>query len=181
MSTLLIIARDRHIGSRVIQTFKHGPFGRVFEAGLYKKFIPSAFARIKSVFPKFSKLGGAEAPLSPGPRPVRLNLGSDKINLIRIKFPPWRDNEADVSSVSPLPERITQLLAFFFVSSCPISSHLVLIIFLYLSAKMHWLASEHANKDMERGGFLDAFMYGPNASAVYICSSSSTYRFFLHG
>ena len=36
LSILLKIASDRQIGSRAIETFQDGPFGRVVEAGLYK-------------------------------------------------------------------------------------------------------------------------------------------------
>lgn len=65
-------ASDRQIGSRAIQTFQDGPFSRVVEAGLFKYFIPSAIARIKSVLPEnMSKLGkgGGAVPLPPPPGP----------------------------------------------------------------------------------------------------------------
>ena len=43
-TAITIIASDQQIGSRAIETFQDGPFGRVIEAGLYKLFILSAFA-----------------------------------------------------------------------------------------------------------------------------------------
>ena len=36
LSILLTIASDRQIGSRGIEIFQDGPFGRLVEAGLYK-------------------------------------------------------------------------------------------------------------------------------------------------
>ena len=72
LSTLLTIASDRQIGSRTIETFQGGPFGRVVETGFYKEFIPSAFGQIISVLREIFQNWGGGGCSPPTPAPVRL-------------------------------------------------------------------------------------------------------------